>query len=288
MHINPDGVTALFTYIVLPITITFLLAQLFTHGKPVQRRGWKNWFLLLVSLGTGLAVTLVDLILGKLATGPELVSFINYYLTPSALIVASVTFSLKGSRYLPSTLIPPVTILLTSLIPSTVKMIKAEETYDGTLPMYIPFVIFILLPVTLLTCTVANIVFAKLNSKKNNRRKTSEPMPNTYTFLQNCAEQYNIDHKFERTDKEDSDHTETTYTFTGNDNTWTHTEETAPATSKYWATSAPKLREGEIFVEQLARELEKEEKEGIRGIFSTEEQFLEAASKAAEYINKNA
>lgn len=174
MQLNPYGIISLFIYTLLPITITYLLAQIFTHGKPVQRKGWKNWFLLLTSLGAGIILSTISLILGKAFNNTNTVltsSFMEYFLILSALVVTAVTLSLKGSRYIPSIFIPPTAILLTSLIPSSVEILKSEQTYDGTLPMYIPLVIFIILPATLLACAIANLVYAKFAPKKTNTTK---------------------------------------------------------------------------------------------------------------------
>lgn len=176
MQFNPYGIITFLIYTLLPIAITYLLAQIFTQGKPVQRKGWKNWFLLLISIATGALLAGISVILGKTFNNTNTVltsSFMEYFLIPSALVIAAVTLSLKGSRYIPSVIIPPTAILLTSLIPSSIEILKSEQTYEGTLPMYMPLVIFILLPTTFLACTIANFAYAKLTPKKTITKKES-------------------------------------------------------------------------------------------------------------------
>ena len=45
-------------------------------------------------------------------------------------------------------------------------------------------------------------------------------MDNDYVFLQKCTAKYGIAHDLTREEKEDSDSTETTYTFSTDKNTW--------------------------------------------------------------------
>ena len=283
MNLNPTGITTFLTYILLPIVIAYLLSQIFTHGKPVQRKGWKNWFLLVLSIAFGIGITLITLLLGKTLHTTQIPSpFIYYYFMPTALIVTAVTLSLRGSRYLPSILIPPITILLTSLTPSTIEILKSEQTYDGTLPLYIPLVLFMLLPATLLLSAIANFIASKITPKKSLERKPRS-MDNDYVFLQKCTEKYGIKHDLTREEKEDSNSTETTYTFSTNKNTWSFKEDTAPTSSRAWSTNAYKLKQADVFIDQLILELDDRDVGNLHTIFENDDQFIAAAEEAINH-----
>lgn len=283
MYLNPTGITTFLTYILLPIIITYLLSQIFTHGKPVQRKGWKNWFLLTLSVAFGVGITLISLLLGKVLHATQIPSpFIYYYFMPIVLIVTAVTLSLRGSRYLPSILIPPVATLLTSLTPSTIEILKSEQTYDGTLPLYIPLVLFMLLPATLLLSAIANLIASKISPTKPLERKP-QPMDNDYAFMQKCAEKYGIKHDLTREEKEHSDSTETTYTFSTDKNTWSFKEDTAPSSSRSWSTSAYKLRQASVFINQLILELENRDEGKLHTIFENDDQFIAVAEEALNH-----
>ena len=285
MNLNPTGITTFLTYILLPIVITYLLSQIFTHGKPVQRKGWKNWFLLMLSIAFGIGITLITLLLGKTLHATQIPSpFIYYYFMPTALIVAAVTLSLRGSRYLPSILIPPITILLTSLTPSTIEILKSEQTYDGTLPLYIPLVLFMILPATLLLSAIANLITSKITPKKSLERKPRS-MDNDYAFMQKCTAKYGITYDLTREEKEDSDSTETTYIFSTDKNTWSFKEDTAPSSSRAWSTNVYKLRQASVFIDQLILELDDRDAGNLHTIFEDGGQFAAAAEEAINHKN---
>lgn len=166
MQLNYYGIITLLLYTIIPITMTYLLVKTFSKGKRIQRKGWKNWFLFTISLVAGILFAIIKsthslIFNARISTFPP--SFIEFYLLPTALIVTATTLSLKASRYLSGILIPPMTILLTSLIPSSIEIMRTEQTYDGTLPMFMPLVVLVLLPITLTTAALANLIESKLN-----------------------------------------------------------------------------------------------------------------------------
>lgn len=285
MNLNPTGITTFLTYVLLPIVITYLLSQIFTHGKPVQRKGWKNWFLLMLSISFGIGIALISLLLGRILHTTQIPSpFIYYYFMPTALIVTAVTLSLRGSRYLPSILIPPVATLLTSLTPSTIEILKSEQTYDGTLPLYIPLVLFMFLPATLLLSAIANLIASKITPTKPLERK-SQSMDNDYAFMQKCTEKYGVKHDLIREEKEQGDSTETTYIFSADKNTWSFKEDTAPSSSRAWSTNAYKLRQANVFIDQLILELDDRAEGTLHTLFENDGQFIAAAEEAINHKN---
>ena len=285
MNLNPTGITTFLTYVLLPIVITYLLSQIFTHGKPVQRKGWKNWFLLMLSISFGIGIALISLLLGRILHTTQIPSpFIYYYFMPTALIVTAATLSLRGSRYLPSILIPPVATLLTSLTPSTIEILKSEQTYDGTLPLYIPLVLFMFLPATLLLSAIANLIASKITPTKPLERK-SQSMDNDYAFMQKCTEKYGVKHDLIREEKEQGDSTETTYIFSADKNTWSFKEDTAPSSSRAWSTNAYKLRQANVFIDQLILELDDRAEGTLHTLFENDGQFIAAAEEAINHKN---
>ena len=239
----------------------------------------------MLSISFGIGIALISLLLGRILHTTQIPSpFIYYYFMPTALIVTAVTLSLRGSRYLPSILIPPVATLLTSLTPSTIEILKSEQTYDGTLPLYIPLVLFMFLPATLLLSAIANLIASKITPTKPLERK-SQSMDNDYAFMQKCTEKYGVKHDLIREEKEQGDSTETTYIFSADKNTWSFKEDTAPSSSRAWSTNAYKLRQANVFIDQLILELDDRAEGTLHTLFENDGQFIAAAEEAINHKN---
>ena len=239
----------------------------------------------MLSISFGIGIALISLLLGRILHTTQIPSpFIYYYFMPTALIVTAVTLSLRGSRYLPSILIPPVATLLTSLTPSTIEILKSEQTYDGTLPLYIPLVLFMFLPATLLLSAIANLIASKITPTKPLERK-SQSMDNDYAFMQKCTEKYGVKHDLIREEKEQGDSTETTYIFSADKNTWSFKEDTAPSSSRSWSTNAYKLRQANVFIDQLILELDDRAEGTLHTLFENDGQFIAAAEEAINHKN---
>lgn len=175
--INHSGTVGLFLYAVFPIITTYLLCELATTGRPVQRKGWKNWFLLAVSILFAIGILAAKTLAIKimLATGHTGgISYTADFLFPTAVVVAAVTLSLRSSRYLPGAFLAPVGIVATTLVPSFIQVMKTPATYEGTLPAYVPLAVFMLLPLAVMCSAVANYVAFK-RSDTTTGADTQEP-----------------------------------------------------------------------------------------------------------------
>jgi len=141
------------------------LCELATTNRPVQRKGWKNWFLLAVSIFAAGVLILVKTVLLKtmLATGTTgPIPYVVNFLYPTAVVVVAVTLSLRSSRYLPGPFLASVGVVATTLVPSFVQVMRTPATYEGTLPLYVPLAVFMLLPIAVIGSAVVNFVASKL------------------------------------------------------------------------------------------------------------------------------
>lgn len=108
-------------------------------------------------------------------------------------------------------------------------------------------------------------------------------MENNFTFLKAC-EDYGIIHNLSQNilDKE----TFVTYTFTTPHGTWKHVEPAADSSSRGWSTNAYKLRQADVFINQLILELENRDAGDLHLIFESDQHFVEVANKALTYVRR--
>ena len=104
-------------------------------------------------------------------------------------------------------------------------------------------------------------------------------MQNNYTFLKEC-EKYNIKHPIQQ--EKLNTQTTVSYNFITPHGTWKHTEPAPDPSKRAWSTNVFKLRQADVFINQLIAELEDRNAGSLHTIFETDSQFVEVANKALD------